>query len=376
MYHFIVVATDFDRVVIGGGIFGCYAAIVLAEKGYTVMLIEQDEELFNRASKVNQARLHTGLHYPRSLLTAENALKDYKKFRKRFGQAVNDFEQIYGISQFNSKTNGTEFQNFVKRLGIGVQEIDPSIWFNPGKVCNAFLVEEPTFDYQILRDLLTQMIFDNENIRVALNEKVVLGKVNGSEVTLKLESTKVVSANGLIIAAYASTNGLREQLNLKPLELTFELTEIILGQVDQALYQRGFTVMDGPFWSLMPFGKSNKVSLTSVGLTPLKRSVDRARFSCQKEQTNCATFALNDCSVCPSRPESNLVHHKQQMQLFLKHASEFRETERLITVKAIMTSTSIDDARPTVVHKEDGLNIWTVISGKVSSVFDLESELK
>jgi hypothetical protein len=64
------------------------------------------------------------------------------------------------------------------------------------------------------------------------------------------------------------------------------------------------------------------------------------------------------------------------MQLFLKHASEFRETERLITVKAIMTSTSIDDARPTVVHKEDGLNIWTVISGKVSSVFDLESELK
>ncbi len=369
-------ASEFDRVVVGGGIFGCFAAVVLAEKGFTVLLIEQDGELLNRASKVNQARLHTGLHYPRSILTAQNALSDYAKFRSRFESAVKDFEQIYAISMFNSKTTGSEFQNFVSRLGIVVQEIDPDMWFKPGRVSNAFIVEEPTFDYNVLRHLLKKMIQDQPKIKVALNEKVVGGKHLGSESILSLESSKLIQTNGVVIATYASTNGLRTQLGLEPLKITFELTEVILGEVESNLIGRGFTVMDGPFWSLMPFGNSNKVSLTSVGLTPLRRSVGRAAFNCQTEQKSCVEFALNDCTNCPSCPGSNIVHHKQQLQHFLKFASEFRETERLTTIKAILTSTETDDARPTVVHKEGEYNIWTIVSGKVSSIFDLEKELK
>ncbi len=71
----------FDRVVVGGGLFGAFAGLTLARQGFSVCLIEQGHQLLNRASYVNQARLHTGLHYPRSLVTARETMLNYQKFR-------------------------------------------------------------------------------------------------------------------------------------------------------------------------------------------------------------------------------------------------------------------------------------------------------
>jgi glycerol-3-phosphate dehydrogenase len=60
----------YDHIIIGGGIFGTYSAIYLAKKGLKICLIEKEAELFQKASVVNQARLHGGYHYPRSVATA------------------------------------------------------------------------------------------------------------------------------------------------------------------------------------------------------------------------------------------------------------------------------------------------------------------
>ena len=72
-------STSFDTVIVGGGIFGCYAALYLAGKGARVALLEKEDRLFRKASLVNQARLHGGYHYPRSIATA--ALSDEHKAR-------------------------------------------------------------------------------------------------------------------------------------------------------------------------------------------------------------------------------------------------------------------------------------------------------
>ena len=61
---------DYDFIIIGGGLFGIYSALYLSKKNLKVCLIEKDNELLNRASKINQARLHQGYHYPRSISTA------------------------------------------------------------------------------------------------------------------------------------------------------------------------------------------------------------------------------------------------------------------------------------------------------------------
>ena len=47
----------------------------------------------------------------------------------------------------------------------------------------------------------------------------------------------------------------------------------------------------------------------------------------------------------------------------------------MVTVKTVMMTAEVDDARPTMVVKEDRLPVWTVFSGKVSTVLELESAL-
>lgn len=364
-----------SRVVVGGGLFGCYAAMVLADRGHDVHLIEQDSQLLTRASFVNQARLHTGLHYPRSILTATEALSRYRAFRARWPGAVRDFTQIYAVAARNSKTTGADFAAFVTRLGLPADEIDPDRWFHPSTVFRAFKVEEPTFDALVLREILTEEINSRPNITVLLNSAVTGGAADPHQVRITLASGEVIEAEGAVLAVYAGTNALREALGLPKLPLTFELAEVLLGHVTAELRDIGFTVMDGPFWSMMPFGHGNQVSLTSVGLTPLLKTSGEATFACQSSRDNCEPLRLQACSACPVRPVSTVAHQQAQMAMFLKQASAFTATGSMLTVKAILTATEVDDARPTLVHQEPTVNVTTVLSGKVSTVFDLDKEL-
>ena len=63
-------ATTYDYVVIGGGFYGCCLALYLRSISARVLVVEAGPRLMDRASRVNQARVHTGFHYPRSAATA------------------------------------------------------------------------------------------------------------------------------------------------------------------------------------------------------------------------------------------------------------------------------------------------------------------
>ena len=73
---------SFDFVIFGGGIFGLFAANLLGKKGLKVCLIELGDQVFSRASCINQARVHQGYHYPRSLSTAITSAKYFKTISK------------------------------------------------------------------------------------------------------------------------------------------------------------------------------------------------------------------------------------------------------------------------------------------------------
>jgi glycine/D-amino acid oxidase-like deaminating enzyme len=62
---------NYDAVIIGGGIFGSYAALTLLSKGLKVAMLEKENSVFKHASKINQSRIHRGYHYPRSIDTAK-----------------------------------------------------------------------------------------------------------------------------------------------------------------------------------------------------------------------------------------------------------------------------------------------------------------
>ena len=70
----------YDKVIIGAGLYGLYAAKECVEKGEKVLVIEKDSEPFKRATYINQARVHMGYHYPRSLTTAMKSAGYFKRF--------------------------------------------------------------------------------------------------------------------------------------------------------------------------------------------------------------------------------------------------------------------------------------------------------
>ena len=88
----------FDYVIIGAGIYGLYAAKILANKGKKILVIECESKPFKRASFINQARVHNGYHYPRSFSTAMKSAKYYERFCSDFADAIHDkFTKIYAI---------------------------------------------------------------------------------------------------------------------------------------------------------------------------------------------------------------------------------------------------------------------------------------
>ena len=51
-----------DKIVIGAGLYGLYAALYCAKRGQQVVVLEQEDRCFARATYINQARVHMGYH--------------------------------------------------------------------------------------------------------------------------------------------------------------------------------------------------------------------------------------------------------------------------------------------------------------------------
>lgn len=69
-----------DRLVIGAGFYGLYSALFCGRLGQKVIVLEKEPEAFTRASYINQARVHMGYHYPRSISTAIKSDKYFERF--------------------------------------------------------------------------------------------------------------------------------------------------------------------------------------------------------------------------------------------------------------------------------------------------------
>ena len=90
---------EYDKIIIGAGIYGLYSAIKCGHKGESVLVLEYDKAPFSRATYINQARVHMGYHYPRSISTAIKSANYYHRFHEDFGFAIhNQFMQIYATS--------------------------------------------------------------------------------------------------------------------------------------------------------------------------------------------------------------------------------------------------------------------------------------
>lgn len=368
-----------DKIIIGAGLYGLYSALYCGKKNENILVIEKDDQAFKRATYINQARVHMGYHYPRSYSTAIKSANYFEKFNKDYGFSIlTEFDQIYATSKHFSWTNAKQFKKFCDNAKIMCEEVPTNKYFNSGMCDGAFLTEEYTYDAHILRDFLLKEINKYNNIQIKYSTDITKIYKQNTVYTVVDSNENEYSAPFILNSTYASTNEINKLLGFEPFKIKYELCEIILCEVNDSFKNTGITVMDGPFFSIMPFGKTGYHSLTSVTFTPHQTSYDELpTFGCQARSNGfCTPEKLGNCNDCPAKPVSAWESMSTMARKYLKDKYQFKYVKSLYSMKPILMASEIDDSRPTVIKKySNNPTFVSVLSGKINTVYDLEEIL-
>ncbi|HOY06078.1 MAG TPA: FAD-dependent oxidoreductase [Saprospiraceae bacterium] len=373
---------QFDFVVIGGGIFGCYAALYLAKKGAKIALLEKESRLFRKASLVNQARLHSGYHYPRSLATAALSDEHKERFTAEHRRFVHfSFEKYYAIDRFGSFTDPLQFERFCTRLNIPFERVSEHKLFNFNRLEALYLTEEYSFDPVLLSNYYREKVENEPGIQVIKDVRLQSATADGDRWFIEFDRTSTplqgiqqISTPTVINATYAASNAINQLFEAGNLALTHELSEIAF-VTSREFGDRGLTVMDGPFGSIMPYGCSGLLSLSSVAYTHHKISYeDMPQFDCQiPEDPSCRPQAPGICTDCPRRPESNAAKMLAQMRQYFSDSVNFEHLFSYYTIKSKLKSSYIDDGRPTEISLlRESPRFYCLFSGKINSIYEVE----
>jgi len=359
--------------IVGAGLFGCLIALELTSRDHEVTLFESEPDILNKASRINQARLHTGMHYPRDLETAKEALESYDSFKKMFHESIKELDQYYAISSQSTNTSAEDYLYFAKELGLEFTEVSPKIFFKEKIVDLLLKVPESTFDWEILKNNIFDKIMKKKNLELRLNCEIRELLHSESHQTLVKSDGGSECFDKIIFSSYAMCRRHFKHLKLKDLQIEYQICQVILGE-SRNLINTGITVMDGPFWSTMPYGKSRLHSLTNVKYTPLDIALDD-KLQCQKKHLECGEYSISNCNQCVLRPTSNEAAMLRQLENDLKD-NDFKYKSSIYTVKAILSSlVNPSAARPTQLLSDQSGNIMAVLSGKIGSSIPLSKEI-
>lgn len=353
----------------GGGFFGCSIAMMLHRRGLRPIVVEESHELLTHASRVNQARVHGGYHYPRSLMTAYRSRQNYERFRREYRDAIADqFTKIYAVGRLFSKVTSNQFEVFMQRVGAPLKEAPADLQklFNPTLTERVWIAQECAFDYSVLREKLrTEM--REAGIEVRMGTLVETASPLGQGVLARLSEGSEIECEYLFNATYAGLNRLTAASSLPLIPLKHELTEMALVELPAALEGLSVTMMCGPFFSFMPFPALGLTTLSHVRYTP------HAHWF-ENEQTG----ATNPYQVF------NSIEKQSHFEMMVADASRYIPALRgctyrdsLWTVKTLLPLSEIDDGRPILFQKDTKIpNVIHVMGGKIDNIFDVEEEIE
>jgi len=373
---------EYDYLIVGGGIFGIYSALYLSGKKQKVLLVEKEGELMQKASIVNQARLHSGYHYPRSIATARIA-DEYKiRFTEEHKPFINfKFQQYYAIEKNGSFTNSSQFERFCSYMNIKAVPVKKHEFFDLTRLEELYLTEEYTFDPILIADYYRARIRDRENLTLLMNTHVTQAEQlsDAWQVTVggpNSPGVEKIRAGVVINATYLGTNTINRLFGLKQIPLMHEITEMVMLSCPP-LQEVGLTVMDGHFCSIMPYGLSGVLSLSSVTYTHHKVSYElEPDFDCMQVNQECRPDYVSVCNTCPARPVSNKNKMMKQMKMYLAPNVELNYLYSMFTIKTKLQSSFIDDGRPTEITKlNEQPGYFCLFAGKINSIYEIENKI-
>ncbi len=369
----------FDFVVVGGGIFGIYAALHLAENGQQVCLIEKEKELLKKASIVNQARLHSGYHYPRSVATARMSDENKARFTRDHQSFINfAFQKFYAIDRFGSFTDSLQFERFCNYIDIKCERVKQHEYFNFHRLEALYETTEYTFDPILIAEYYKSKLKEAQGISVRMYTQIEEASPLSNSWELKVrhidqQKTETIIATQVLNATYSGSNAVNRLFGLPPIQLMHEIAEMAFVTSPQ-IKNMGLTVMDGQFGSIMPYGLSGLLSLSSVAYTHHKVSYDEMpTFDCQAFNPRCKPSFTAICNSCHAQPPSNYRKMLSQIRHYFTDQVDLQYLTSMFTIKSKLKANFIDDGRPTEISiLNENPRFYCIFAGKINSIYEIE----
>jgi hypothetical protein len=280
-----------------------------------------------------------------------------------------DFIKLYAIARRNSKVTAKQFERFCREIGAKIQPADPALraLFEPRLIEDVFLAEEYAFDATKLASWAERELKEC-SVRIHLEMRVTAIS-NGPNGTLRVAvqpnhgAEELISCRYVFNCTYSGLNQFKGGFPGTRTGLKQEITEMALMQVPPALEGLGITVMDGPFFSMMPFPARGLHTLSHVRYTPHLHWNDQPGVD----------------------PYQKLEHYERTTRVdrmvrdvgrYLPAVLDAKYVDSLFEVKTVLVKNEGDDGRPILFEKHSELpGCYSVLGGKIDNIYDVLEKL-
>lgn len=358
-------------IIIGGGFYGLRIALFLCEElgQKNVIVIEKEDAMMTRASYTNQARVHNGYHYPRSVLTGYRSAVNFPRFTEEYiGAVVSNFDKYYGIAKHLSKVNASQFQRFSEKIGAEIENAPAGIvdMFDPRLTEKVFKVKEYAFDSYKLRSILLERIHRHPEITIRSAERVE-EILHDDHLGVRTDKG-IYYAEHVLSCTYANINTLHRASKLPLVRLKHEIAEMCLVRLPEKIKDFSITMMDGPFFSIMPFPSRGLHTLSHVRYTPRESWVDNEDTSDDRHDTH---RYLEQRHLRTAYPQMY-----NDVVRFIPALKDMEYVESIVDIKTVLMKSEDDDSRPILYRSDFGVEGYVcIMGGKLDNIYDVFEEL-
>lgn len=331
--------------VVGGGIFGCTVAIMLAKAGLNVDLYESSGEIMTAASAINQYRIHRGYHYPRSSETITSCKLSAPLFEKEYEEAIiRKCKHYYCIAREGSLISRGQYLSVLDEHELPYKiEIPPHV--NENAIELSICVDENLFDPVILKEILRTRLEDS-GVNVFLNRSVMTNDLSGY--------------GFVVVAAYAAMNQVLGDNAEAKRTYQFEVCEKIVIEIPDIQRNISTVIMDGPFMSFDPFGSTGYAVMGHV-----EHAIHARNIGHEPEIPKNIMPLLNK-GLIKDPPVSNAGKFLEAGAKFMPALADAGYIGSMYTIRTVLPNVDDTDTRPTIVSSI-GDRVITVYSGKIGN---------
>jgi hypothetical protein len=331
--------------VAGAGIYGATIAIRLAERGHDVELFDP-LGILRAASAINQFRIHSGYHYPRSPETIQETLEARAEFSAACAPAiVRSSKHFYAIPKEGSQTPPDLFEQVMARYELFCKPCRPA-WMNFDFIDRCYAVDEQIYDPEILRD-------------------TIAARINALKITFTQRAFPENQRNDYDFVVRACY-GLGPSLGRFKIA-KYQVAEKILIDLPQELQGISLVVIDGPFTAFDPYGASAHSQFGSAKHTNHWTTTDPA-------SAIPASYAplMNAPEFAPFRG-THFEAMRKDSALAVPASKDARYLGSRFTMRVVENNPAED--RRTLLIQESAGNELHVFSGKVVSAVKAASQI-